>query len=101
MLWLVTMAASGRSEAWDSPLYWQLAYPLCIAFAAFLAYVEPVRPWRWALAGMLVQPVVMVLTSGSSFGLLPVGLVLFTVLAVPPILAATLAARLRRRQLER
>ena len=97
LLWLCTMAVSGRSEAWDSPLYMSITYPLCIALAAFLGYVEPQRPWRWALAVMLVQPVVMALTSGSSFGLLPLGLIVFGVLAIPPILAALTAAWFRRR----
>ena len=96
-LWLGTMAASGRREAWDSPLYWSAAYPLCIALAAALAYAAPERPWRWALAVMLVQPVVMVLTSGRDFGLLPLGLILFGVLAVPPVLVARLVASLRPR----
>lgn len=97
LLWLVTMAASGRSEAWDSPLYWSTAYPLCIALAALLGYVAPERPWRWAFAVMLVQPVVMVFTSGGSLGLLPLGLILFGVLALPPLLGARLGARLRLR----
>ena len=95
LLWVGTMVASGRSEAWDSPLYWSAAYPLCIALAALLGYVAPERPWRWAFAVMLVQPVVMVLTSGGSFGLLPLGLILFGVLAVPALFAARLGARLR------
>lgn len=98
ILWLATMAVSGRNEAWDSPLYWQAAYPLAIALSGLLGYVAPERPWRWALAVMWVQPVVMVFTSGGSFGLLPLGLILFGVLAVPPIVAAQLAARLRRRK---
>lgn len=97
LLWLGTMAASGRNEAWDSPLYWSITYPLCIGLAAVLGYVEPVHPWRWALSLMLVQPIVMMLTSGSSFGLLPLGLILFAMLALPPILATRVAARLRRR----
>jgi hypothetical protein len=96
-LWLGTMAASGRREAWDSPLYWSAAYPLCIALAALLAYAAAERPWRWALAVMLVQPVVMVLTSGGDFGLLPLGLILFAILALPPVLAARLGAWLRLR----
>jgi hypothetical protein len=98
LLWIGTMAISGRNEAWDSPLYWSLAYPTCMALAGWLAYQEPMRPWRWALAVMLVQPVVMVFTSGSSFGLLPLGLVLFSVLALPPMLAAQLGAWLRQRR---
>jgi len=44
-----------------------------------------------------VQPVVMVFTSGGDFGLLPLGLILFGVLAVPPVLVARLAASLRLR----
>jgi hypothetical protein len=98
LLWLGTMALSGRNEAWDSPIYWTIAYPLCIALSGFLAYREPVRPWRWALATMLVQPVVMAFTSGGSFGLLPLGLILFAILALPAMLAARIAARLRLRQ---
>jgi hypothetical protein len=98
LLWLGAMAASGRNEAWDSPLYWQVAYPLCLASAAALAYRAPLRPWRWALALMLVQPVVMTLTSGSSFALLPLGLILFVLLALPAILAARFGAWLRLRR---
>jgi hypothetical protein len=98
LLWLGTMAISGRSEAWDSPLYWSVAYPLCIALAAALGYAEPVRPWRWALAVMLVQPFLLTFTSGGSFGLLPLGLVLFGILAMPVLAGAGIGAWLRRRR---
>jgi hypothetical protein len=97
LLWLGTMVVSGRNEAWDSPLYWSAAYPLCIALSALLAYAAPERPARWALAVMLVQPVVMVLTSGGGFGLLPLGLILFAILSLPAVLAARLAASAARR----
>jgi hypothetical protein len=97
LAWLLTMAVSDRSEAWDSPVYWSVTYPACIALAAVLAYLTPERPWRWALAIMLVQPFMLMLTSGGSFGLLPLGLLLFGVLAVPPLLAARAAAWVRGR----
>jgi hypothetical protein len=97
-LWLVTMLISGRREAWDSPLYWQVAYPLSIALAAWFACRAPDRPWRWALAVMLIQPVVMAVTSGSSFGLLPLGLILFGLLAVPAVLVTLLVARWTKRR---
>jgi hypothetical protein len=92
LAWLLTMVVSGRTEAWDSPVYWSAAYPACLALAAAQAYFTPDRPWRWALAIMLVQPLVMIVTSGGSFGLLPLGLVLFGVLAIPALLAAHAAA---------
>jgi hypothetical protein len=97
LLWLATAAVSGRSEAWDSPLYWSAAYPLCIALAALLAYLAPDRPGRWASAVMLVQPIVMVLGSGGDFGLLPLGLILFAILTLPAFAAAKVAASVRLR----
>jgi len=95
-LWLGTMALSGRREAWDSPLYWSAAYPLCIGLAALLAYFAPERPARFAFAVMLVQPVVMLLTSGGDFSLLPLGLILFAILALPVWLGAAAGAALHR-----
>lgn len=91
------MAVGGRNEAWDSPLYWSVTYPLCLLVAGAFGYIEPVRPWRFALALMLVQPVVMILTSGGGFSLLPLGVIMFGILALPAILVARLSAWLRLR----
>ncbi|HWK75318.1 MAG TPA: hypothetical protein VNQ81_13660 [Povalibacter sp.] len=96
ILWLATAAISGRTEAWDSPLYWIAAYPLSILLAGFLGYSAPERPWRWGLGVMLVQAVVLVV-SGSDFGLLPLGLILFAVLALPAIGLAKFMAKIRLR----
>ena len=81
--WLATSAVTGRREASDSSLYWSVAYPLAIAVAGALGYLAPDRPWRWAATLMLVQAVSLAVAA-SSFGLLPLGLMLFGVLAVPP-----------------
>jgi len=94
-LWVLTSLITGRSEAWDAPIYWSVAYPLALLLAGVLGYRAPRRAWRWGLAVMLVQAPVMLLTSGSSLNLLPVGLALFAVLALPAIAAATLGVRLR------
>jgi hypothetical protein len=95
-LWLATAALSGRREAWDSSLYWSVAYPLAIAGAGALGYLAPERPWRWGATLMLVQAVTLAVTA-SSFGLLPLGLMLFGVLAVLPTAMATVGARMRHR----
>lgn len=95
-LWLAAAALSGRREAWDSSLYWTVAYPLSIVLAGVLAYHVPERPWRWGLAVMLAQAVVLVFTGGG-FGLLPLGLILFSLLALPAIAVAAMAARFRLR----
>jgi hypothetical protein len=96
ILWVATTVVSGRGEAWDSPLYWSAAYPLGIAIAGVLGYVATDRPWRWGLALMLAQAVTLAIMT-SSFGLLPLGLILFGVLAAPPSGAAAAGAYLRRR----
>ena len=97
VLWLGTSIISGRGEAWDSPLYWYMAYPLAIALAGLLGYIAPQKPWRWALAIMLIQPVVMMMTASSSFSLLPLGLILFAVLALPAVVVARIGSYLRLR----
>jgi hypothetical protein len=98
VLWQGTAIATGEREAWDSALYWMAAYPLGLVLAAVLAYCHPDRPWRFALAMMLVQPVAMIAFSGSDFGLLPIGLIMFSVLAVPPIGVAAVVGAARRRK---
>lgn len=98
LLWLATIALTGQREAWDSSLYWTVAYPLSIALAGGLGYQAPEKPWRWGLAVMLAQAVTLALTT-ASFGLLPLGLILFAVLALPAIGLARFAARIRLRQL--
>lgn len=96
ILWLATAAISGKTEAWDSSFYWVATYPLAILLAGFLGYWAPERPWRWGLSVMLVQALVLVV-SGSGFGLLPLGLILFSVLALPAIGLARFMARIRLR----
>lgn len=93
-MWVVTTVVSGRNEAWDSPLYWAVAYPLALASSFSLGYFAPERPWRWALTLMLVQPVVMVLMTGGG-SMLPLGLALFAILALPGVWLARLGARRR------
>lgn len=92
LLWIATAALSGRTEAWDAPLYWKAAYPLALVLAAVLGYLQPRQPWRWALAVFLAQPAVLAF-SASGFGLLPLGLILFAVLALPAVALAGIAAR--------
>ena len=96
LLWLGATMYGGRGEAWDSPLYWSVAYPLSLALAAVLGYLFPRKPWRWPLAVMFSQAVVLALLA-ASFGLLPLGLILFGILALPGIALAHFASRLRLR----
>ena len=94
LLWFATAVISGKAEAWDSSLYWTATYPLALGLAAGLGYWAPERPWRWGLTVMLAQAAALALAS-SDFGLLPLGLVLFSVLALPAVALARIMAGIR------
>ena len=90
-LWIATSLGTGQREAWDSGLYWTAAYPAGIVASAALGFLAPRRAWRRGLMLMLAQAVTLAVTA-ADFSLLPLGLILFSVLAVPPIAAAAIAA---------
>src|SRR5688572_33264713 len=90
-LWIAVTIISGKHEAWDSPLYWMAAYPAGIAVAGVLGYLAPVRPWRWSLVLMSAQAMTMVVAA-SSYHLLPLGLIMFGILAMPGAGVAAIAA---------
>ncbi|HEY8522006.1 MAG TPA: hypothetical protein VIN61_18185 [Gammaproteobacteria bacterium] len=97
LLWTITAAVGDRTEPWDTPEYWTVAYPLAIVLAGVLGYCFPQRAWRWALALMFTQMLVMML-GGSGFGLLPLGLVLLGVLSLPAVGVAALASKVGSRR---
>ena len=82
-IWVAASVLGGRREAWDSSLYWTLAYPVAIALGGVLGFLATDRPWRWGLTITLAQALTLAVTT-FSFGLLPLGLILFGVLALPP-----------------
>lgn len=92
--WAAIAVAGGRTEPWDSGLYWAAGYPLALVLAGVLGALFPHRPWRWGLAFTFAQLPVM-LVGGSGLGLLPLGLIAMAILAVPPMLTAKLGAWLR------
>jgi hypothetical protein len=57
---------------------------LAIGLAAGLDYWAPEKTWRWGLALMLAQAVVLVIV-GSDYSLLPLGVIVCSILALPAI----------------
>lgn len=96
-LWLGASWLGGRREAWDTPVYWVIAYPLAILVAAGLGYAYPDRPKLAALALFAAQFAAMGLRSGDLGNLWPLGPAVFAVLAMPAVVAAQFAARLKKR----
>ena len=98
-LWLGTGAIAGVREAWDATLYWTITYPLGGVLAGFLGHAVPRRAWRWGLAMMQAQALALLVTA-SDLGLAPLGLVLFALLAIPPIAVSMIMAGVRMRRNE-
>jgi hypothetical protein len=94
-IWILIALASGRKEAWDSDLYFSVGIPdVCLVAMAF-AFVEPNRSWRWGLLPLIGQFVWMLLSQGPG-NLLPLGVIVFGVLSVPPVIAAQIGAFIAR-----
>lgn len=93
--WILTMVLGNRKEAWDSPYYYQLAYPLFGLTAVALGYFWPGQPWRWAFGIALGQALVAFVRNPTA-NLLPLGLIVFAIYSSPLILAAMFGTRIRR-----
>ncbi len=93
--WILVMKLGHRREAWDSPYYFQLAYPLFGLTTLALGYFRPGRPWRWPL-GIAVGQALIAFIHNPTANLLPLGLIAFGVMSVPLILPALLGRRIRR-----
>jgi hypothetical protein len=90
-IWIVIAAVSGRNEAWDSNLYFSVGIPAVCLVSMLFAFFEPDRSWRWGILPMVGQFVWMLVSPGPG-NLLPLGVIVFAVLSVPPIIAARIAA---------
>lgn len=96
VVWVGIALVSGEHEAWDHPGYWKYGYPLMVVVSGLLGWLFPRRAWQQGLAMMLSQlvPLLIVHPLGP---LLPLGVIFLAVLALPAMLAAQLAAVIRRR----
>ena len=94
-VWVGLMLLSGTREGWDSPLYFPVGMPLVVLVAAISGFLVPIRAWRWGLLPMGAQAAVAT-ASNPTANLLPLGLALFSVLAVPCILGAYLGVLVKK-----
>jgi hypothetical protein len=91
---ILVAIATGRREAWDSPSYWTLGYPVLILASALLGYLWPASAWRLGLFAPIAQVLTMMLRTGVG-SLWPLGLIFGAVLGIPCALAANAGRRMR------
>jgi hypothetical protein len=97
LVWMLISSVSGKREAWDSELYFTVGIPVLCLMAGVLGFVEPERSWRWGIVPLSGQCVWMLLTQGVG-NLLPLGLIVFGLFAIPPVMTAKLGAAIGRRR---
>ena len=87
-----------QSDATLQAWIWLLAsYPTMIVASGILGYLAPLRPVTWACLIVAGDFLVGMLTT-SNLNMLPIGIVLYLVLAIPCIASAWIAAFVRRRR---
>lgn len=95
--WVACDAATGRREAWDSPLYFAAVMPLLALASGILGFTAPGRAAVIALAMAAGQFAALFAMNGLG-SLFPIGIVLFLLFALPSAAAAWVGGRLRRRR---
>jgi hypothetical protein len=96
-LWTVAATLAGGREPWDTGAFWTVYWPVAIALSFTLGTLFPRRAWLWSFVVMAMMMPVM-LWNGSGLSLLPLGMALMAVLAIPGSLAGRAGARLRLRR---
>lgn len=91
-IWAWAMLGAGGREIWDLPVFWSHFYPAALLVAGLLGLLPRSRPWLCAAAIFLpLLPVIAL--AGGGFGLLPLGVAMIVILAVPGAALAWVAAR--------
>jgi len=86
---------SGRSEAWDSALYWTLGLPVVVALSVAIGLVSERSDWLWTFLIVPSQVTTMMMRSGEIGNLWPLAAVLSSILSVPFVAAAFVGSKLR------
>lgn len=97
VIWIGISMISGRREAFDSVLYYQIGIPVICFASALLGFVEPHQSWRWGALPFCGQFFWLLLTQGPG-NLLPLGVIAFSILSVPSIISARIGAFVGRRR---
>lgn len=97
-IWLGISLAGGGGEAWDHGSYWSVGLPLLYLFAAVLGSGgkngAARAAWQIGLYQAAGQGLGLLITGSGGFSLLPLGMILLVVLALPAVAAARLGRAL-------
>lgn len=96
-MWVGISMVSGRREAFDSALYYQIGMPVICLASAVLGFLEPRKSWRWGALPICGQFFWLLITQGPG-NLLPLGMIAFSILSIPSIISARIGAFVGRKR---
>jgi hypothetical protein len=94
-------AATGRREAWDSPVFWTTGLPIVIGVSFLIGLFSKRVGWLGTVAIAPSQVMTMMLRSGEIGNLWPLTVVVSTVLSAPFVAASFIGANVRPARAER
>ena len=98
VVWAAIVRVSGRREAWDSAMYFQVGLPVCYAVSGIFGCVEPHRSWRWGVLPFVGQFVWMIASAREVGSLMPLGAIAMGVFSLPGVLLAIVGAAFARKK---
>jgi hypothetical protein len=98
-LWQLSVFVLGTKEPWDSANYVGF-YLAALGLSAVFGYFYTARAWRWGFIVIFAQLPIMLLQAEPD-GLMLVGLLFLSMLALPGAIVAIIASRLRKRHLRK
>lgn len=103
-IWVVISIASGKDEAWDSPIYAMAGLPMLAIGSAILGWIySTVLGWRCGAFVMAGHALAMLMTgwnSGMGFSLFPMIGILMAIMSLPLLLASAIGAFLKRKKVQ-
>lgn len=82
----------------DNIYYWKIGYPILILVSGIAGYRAPLRPWRWSIYIIAIQFFLGMTTAKGGFNLLPIGILVYLLIALPCIAAGYTGAFINRRR---
>ena len=101
LVWISLSMYSGRKEAWDTPEYFTIGFPIMCIVAGTLAAIEPDRPCRWGVSLLLAQIIWCLLSQGTIGNLWPIAILFQMILFVPLLIAAGIGSLIGRKYMEK
>jgi hypothetical protein len=86
--WFGMRMITGEQDPQSHLNYWIVGYPILVFASLLIGFQFNTRPWRWGALIIAVQLVLGISTAKGGLNLLPLGVLLHVLLALPCVLAA-------------